>query len=128
MQALDNIVEAYPKTIKLKDGSSITLRPLKASDEKEFHAFFVDVPATELILFKHRVTDPGVIRDWCQNIDYGKILPILAFDGNKVIADASLHQSLGGWKRHIGRISVFVRPKYRGKGLARILVSELVEI
>ena len=128
MQPLENILEAYPKTIKLKDGTAITLRPLQAGDEKEFHAFFVDVPATELILFKHRVTEASVIHEWCQDIDYGKILPLLAFDGTKVVADASLHQSLGGWKRHIGRISLFVRPKYRSRGLAKLLVTELVDI
>lgn len=128
MQALEDIVESYPKVVKLKNGTALTLRPLKATDEKEFHAFFVDVPTPELIHFKHRVTDPGVIHQWCQNIDYDKILPLLALAGDQVVADASLHQSLGGWKRHVGRISVFVRPKYRGQGLARILVQELLDI
>jgi GNAT superfamily N-acetyltransferase len=125
---LDDILEKYPKTVELKNGSSATIRPLKTSDEKQFHAFFVAVPDNERILFKHRVTDPAIIHDWCQRIDYGKILPLLAFDGNKVVADASLHQTLGGWKRHIGRLSVVVHPGYRGRGLAGILVNELVDI
>ena len=125
---LDDILEQYPKTVKLKDGSSASVRPLKMTDEKQFHEFFVAVPDTERILFKHRVTDPRVIHDWCHRIDYGKILPLLAFDGEKVIADASLHQTLGGWKRHIGRLSVVVHPHYRGRGLAGILVSELIDI
>lgn len=125
---LDDILEAYPKTAKLKDGKTITLRPLQPTDEKEFHAFFVDVPDNERILFKHRVVDPAVIRDWCQHIDYGKILPLLAVDGDKIVGDASLHQTLGGWKRHIGRLSVVTHPKYRGKGIAGVLVSELIDI
>src|SRR2546426_8668360 len=125
---LDDIVEQYPKTVKLKDGSSATIRPLKMTDEKEFHTFFVAVPDDERILFKHRVTDPQVIHDWCHRIDYGKILPLLALDGDKVVADASLHQTLGGWKRHIGRLSVVVHPAYRGKGNAGILVSGLIDI
>lgn len=125
---LEDIIEQYPKTVKLKDGSSITIRPLQAKDEKAFHAFFCDVPETERILFKHRVTDLAVIREWCKSIDYGKILPLLAFDGTKIVGDASLHQTLGGWKRHIGRLSVVVHPKARGKGVAGILVSELVQI
>jgi GNAT superfamily N-acetyltransferase len=74
------------------------------------------------------VTELAVIRDWCQHIDYGKILPLLAVDGDKIVADASLHQTLGGWKRHIGRLSVVTHPKYRGKGIAGILVSELIDI
>lgn len=125
---LDDILERFPKTAPLKDGTQITLRPLQSDDEKQFHQFFVAVPETERLLFKHRVTDPQVMREWCQRIDYGKILPLLAVQGNTIIADASLHQQLGGWKRHIGRISVVVHPQHRGKGLARILVSELVDI
>ena len=125
---LDDILEQYPKTVKLKNGSSVTFRPLKASDEKQFHEFFVAVPDNERILFKHRVTDPEIIHDWCQRIDYGKILPLLALDGDKVVADASLHQTLGGWKRHIGRLSVVVHPNYRGRGLAGHLVNELIDI
>ncbi len=124
----DDILEQYPKAVKLKDGCSVMVRPLETRDEKQFHAFFVAVPDTERILFKHRVTDPEVIRDWCQRIDYGKILPLLALDGDKVVADASLHQTLGGWKRHIGRLSVVVHPSYRGRGLAGILVNELIDI
>jgi acetyltransferase len=125
---IDDIVEQYPKTIKLKDGSSVTVRPLRPTDEKRFHEFFCEVPPNERLLFKHRVTDIAVIREWCQRIDPGRILPLLAVSGDKIIADASLHQTLGGWKRHIGRISVVVHPAARGKGLARILVTELIEI
>jgi GNAT superfamily N-acetyltransferase len=125
---IEEVIEQYPKTVKLKDGSPVTLRPLQASDEKAFHTFFVGVPDQERILFKHRVTDPEVIREWCQRIDYRKVLPIIALAGDKIVADASLHQTLGGWKRHIGRISVVVHPSARGKGLAGILVNELIDI
>lgn len=125
---VDDILDQYPKTVKLKDGSQITLRPLQMTDEKQFHLFFTGVPETERLLFKHRVTDPEVIRDWCQHIDYGKILPLLAVDGEKIVADASLHQTLAGWKRHVGRLSVVVHPSMRGKGLAKIMVGQLIGI
>ena len=35
---------------------------------------------------------------------------LLAVADGRIIADASLHQQLGGWKRHIGRVSVLVHP------------------
>ncbi len=124
----DILLERYPKTVPIKGDLEATLRPLEASDEKSFHEFFCAVPETERLLFKHRVTEPQVIHDWCQHIDYGKILPLVAIVDNKIVADASLHQQLGGWKRHIGRISVVVHPNYRGRGLARALVHELIEI
>ena len=46
----------------------------------------------------------------------------------KIVGDATLHQQLGGWKRHIGRVSVLVLPQYRGRGLARALISEMADI
>src|SRR5437870_4392153 len=125
---LDSILEEYPKEISLKDAFESVLRPLKPSDEKAFHDFFLAVPEQERMFIKHRVTEPEVIRDWCQNIDLGRNLPLLALAGNKIIGDATLHQQLGGWKRHIGRVSVLVHPQYRGRGLARTLVSEMIEI
>ena len=125
---LDSILEEYPKEISLKDGFKSVLRPLKPSDEKAFHDFFLAVPEQERMFIKHRVTEPEVIRDWCQNIDLGRNLPLLALAGNKIIGDATLHQQLGGWKRHLGRVSVLVHPQYRGRGLARALVAEMVDI
>ena len=125
---LDAVLEQYPKEISLKDGFKPTLRPLKPSDEKAFHDFFLAVPEQERMFIKHRVTDSEVIGDWCRNIDLGRNLPLLALAGSKIIGDATLHQQLGGWKRHIGRVSVLVHPQYRGRGLAKALVVEIIEV
>ena len=126
--SLELELQKYPKDVKLKDGSKCKVRPLRKDDEKNFHEFFVAVPEPERMFIKHRVIEPQVIRDWCQNIDLGRNLPLVAVQGGKILGDATLHQQLGGWKRHIGRVSVLVHPQYRGKGLARALVSEIVDI
>src|SRR5438309_524501 len=126
--SLEFELQKFPKDIKLKDGSKSRLRPLRKDDEKAFHEFFLAVPESERMFIKHRVTDPEIIRDWCQHIDLGRNLPLLAVTDGKIIGDATLHQQLGGWKRHIGRVSVLVHPQYRGRGLAKALVSEVVEI
>lgn len=125
---LDSILEAYPKEITVKDGFTAVLRPLESSDESGFHEFFLAVPEQERMFIKHRVTDPAVIGDWCRNIDLGRNLPLLALSGDRIIADATLHQQLGGWKRHIGRVSVLVHPQFRGRGLAKALVVEIIEL
>src|SRR5271169_2330678 len=126
--SLEFELQKYPKEIKLKDASRCRLRPLRKDDEKSFHQFFLAVPEPERMFIKHRVTDEGVIRDWCQNIDLGRNLPLLASMDGKIVGAATLHQQLGGWKRHIGRVSVLVLPQYRGRGLARALVGEIVGI
>ena len=126
--SLEYELQKFPKDIKLKDGSKSRLRPLRKDDEKAFHEFFLAVPEAERMFIKHRVTDPEVIRDWCQKIDLGRNLPLLALMDGKIVGDATLHQQMGGWKRHIGRVSVLVLPNYRGRGLARALVAEIVDL
>src|ERR1041385_1347962 len=126
--SLEFELQKYPKEMKLKDGSKSRLRPLRKDDEKNVHEFFLAVPEAERMFIKHRVTEPQVIRDWCQSIDLGRNLPLLALMEGKIIGDATLHQQLGGWKRHIGRVSVLVHPKYRGRGLAKALVTEILSI
>jgi L-amino acid N-acyltransferase YncA len=125
---LELYLERYPEEIELKDSFKCTLRPLEASDEMSFHEFFLAVPTQERMFIKHRVTEPSVIHEWCSSIDYGRNLPLLAIQEGQIIADATLHQQLGGWKRHIGRVSVLVHPQFRGKGLARTMVSEIIEV
>ena len=128
LMSIELELQTYPKEIKLKDGSHCRLQPLVKADEKAFHQFLLAVPGPERMFIKHRVTEPDVIRDWCENIDYGRNLPLLAVMEGKIIGAATLHQQLGGWKRHVGRVSVLVLPQYRGRGLARALVSEIVTL
>jgi acetyltransferase len=126
--SLELQIQNFPKKVTLKDGFKITLRPLKQDDEKAFHEFFEAIPENERMFIKHRVVDPAVIRDWCQNIDYGRNLPLLAIADGKIIGDATLHQQLGGWKRHVGRVSVLIQPKFRGHGIGKVLVEEIVDV
>jgi ribosomal protein S18 acetylase RimI-like enzyme len=121
-------LQKFPKTAKLKDGNKAALRPLRRDDEKELHQLFLGIPEQERMFIKHRVQDIAVIRDWCQNIDYGRNLPLVGLLGGKITGVATLHQQLGGWRRHIGRVSVLVHPQFRGRGLARILVNEILDI
>jgi len=125
---LESIVEEFPTEIELRGGLRCVLRPLQASDEKAFHQFFLAVPERERLFIKHRVTEPAVIHDWCQHIDLGRNFPLLAIVDDKIVGDATLHHQLGGWKRHVGRVSVLVHPAYRARGLARALISESIEI
>jgi ribosomal protein S18 acetylase RimI-like enzyme len=125
---LETILEEYPKELELKGGLKVSVRPLETADEESFHEFFLAVPEQERMFIKHRVTEPEVIQSWCRELDLGRHLPLLAVADGRVLADATLHQQLGGWKRHIGRVSVLVHPAYRGRGLARALIEEAVEV
>ena len=115
-------------TFTTDDGIEVQIRPLEAGDEKALLGFFKNLPEPEVMFFKRRVRDPEVIKQWCENIDLYARLPLLALHEGKIIAVASLLQNNGGWKRHIGRISQSILPKYRQKGIAGKLVQELVAV
>ena len=126
----ESVLERFPKSVATREGVKYHMRPLREEDEERFHQFFLESVPNERMFIKHRVTERSVIHDWCSRIDLGRNLPLLATGGEdeKVYGVATLHQHLGGWKRHIGRISVIVHPGFRAKGIARNLVCELVEI
>ncbi|HZV37021.1 MAG TPA: GNAT family N-acetyltransferase [Verrucomicrobiae bacterium] len=126
--SLELALQRFPREIRLKDGVKCKMRPLRKDDEKSFHEFFLSVPGEERMFIKHRVTELAVIHDWCRNIDLGRNLPLLGIADGKILGCATLHQQLGGWKRHIGRVSVLIHPHFRGRGLARTLVSEILDL
>lgn len=126
--SLETALEHYPKRIELKNGTICTIRPLESGDASALNLFFLALNGQELMYMKHRVTDISVIRGWCKNIDYGRNLPLLGVIDKKIVGVATLHQQLGGWKRHIGRVSVHVHPQVRGQGLGKTLITELIEI
>ncbi len=86
------------------------------------------MPDEERLFVEHRFLDTAVFHVWPEKIDFFRHLPLLAFADGKIVADASLHQRAGGWKRHIGLVSVVTHPDYRGRGIVDLLINELVEI
>lgn len=126
--SLDLILTEFPTELKLKDNYVCSLRPLRPADELSFHEFFLAVPVQERMFIKHRVTDPSIIHNWCQNIDLEDNFPLLALNQGQILACATLHQQNGGWKRHIGRVSVLVHPQFRGRGLAKAMINEIISI
>lgn len=126
--SLEAIIEDYPVELELKGGFKCELRPLERGDATAFYEFFQQVPEEERLFIKHRTEDPEVTRRWCEEIDYLAKLPLLAVHEKRIIGAATLHQPQGGWKRHIGRVSVLVLPESRGRGLARRMVSEISEL
>jgi GNAT superfamily N-acetyltransferase len=125
---LEEILEEFPKERRLKGDLVVAVRPLAQEDEMVFHEFFLALPEKERMFIKHRVTDPAVIREWCRRIDLGHKLPLLALFQGQILGCCTLHQQLGGWKRHVGRVSVLVHPQHRGRGIAKYLVGEVIDL
>ena len=126
--SLEYALERFPQEITLKDGTECVIRPLGKRDETRLQKFFSAVPETERLFIKKPVTNQALLREWCRHADFEQNLPLLMLDGARIIGEATLHQRHGGWKRHIGMVTVLTHPDYRGRDVAKILVDEIVLI
>lgn len=122
------LVKNYPKQVKLEDGTAITLRPLLKDDEQAFLAYFQSLAPEERVDLKEEVTDPKVIENWMETLDYDLMLPLVALHGDRIVGAASLRFSLSAWTRHQGQVNLSTDPQYRAKGLGTLLIQNLEDI
>ena len=126
--SLEYALEKYPAHIKLRDGTECVIRPLGKRDEVKLHNFLVAVPEEERLFIKHPVSDRALVHEWCAKPDFLQNLSLLMLHGKQVAGQTTLHQRPGGWRRHIGVVTVLTHPAYRGRDVAKLLVEELVEV
>ncbi|HYE99793.1 MAG TPA: GNAT family N-acetyltransferase [Planctomycetota bacterium] len=121
---MEELLRRYPKTV----AGRFQVRPLEAVDRDALEAFFTRIPPYERELFADDVTRAPVVRGWIRDLDYAVVLPLVAFDGPRIVADATLHRDNRGWFRHVGRIRIALDPESRLQGLARALVREFAQL
>ena len=117
----------FPHEAVLRDGRRVLLRPFAASDVKALHEFFLRLPEENRRFAWDRIEDRGLVESWGRNLDYTRALPILAVDGKRVVADATLHRRDFGPLRLVGRIKWLIDPAYRGVGLGLTLVNHFID-
>jgi len=120
-------LDEYPKEVNLRDGSKVTIRPVVKEDEEALYQFFKGLSKEDRLYLRDDVTSREVIHGWMENIDYERVLPILAFDGGTIVADATLHRNPHGWRHHVGEIRMSVAGSHRGRGLARVIAAEIFQ-
>ena len=118
----------YPQEATLRDGRRVLLRPFAAKDTDALYEFFHRMPLEYRRFAWDNVDSRPLIEAWGRELDYGKVFPLIALDGNRVVADATLHRRDGGPLRLVGRVKWMLDPAYRGAGLGTILVQQLVKI
>jgi ribosomal protein S18 acetylase RimI-like enzyme len=118
----------YPKKVRLQSGTSVTIRPMVKEDADKLYAFFSRVPREDRLFLRDDVSIRDVIDSWTQELDYRKVLPLVAEVGGNIVGDATLHRRTFGWTSHVGKVRLVIDKDYRGKGLATILIEELIDI
>ncbi len=117
--------EEYPKQVTLADGASLTLRPMTRDDQYALYSFFCGLPEDNRRYLGNDVTDRRLLEKWARNLNYDRVLPILAEYEGRVVANATLHFQTFGWGRHIAEVRVTITPEFQGRGLGALLLEEL---
>lgn len=124
---MKNNLYRYPQQAVLRDGRRVTLRPFANADVPALHEFFLRLPHDLRSFAWDRIESRSTVDTWGANIDYAKVFPLLALDGSKVVADATLHRRDHGPLRLVGRLRWLIDPEFRAVGLGSILVNQLID-
>jgi GNAT superfamily N-acetyltransferase len=127
MVTVSRTLARFPRQVTVEDGTVLEVRPLVRDDAAALHRFFCSIPAEDRYWLREDVSDPGVILRWVGDLDYERVLPLVAVRDGEIVADATLHRRGFGARRFIGEVRMVVAPGYRRRGLAYALLAELYE-
>lgn len=119
------MLQDYPKEALLKGDFTCFLRPMISDDLEGLYRFFVSLPGKDLRYLRDDPTDRRLVEKWCREINYDRVLPILAEHEGRIVANATLHRQTSGWGKHIGEVRVTIATEVRQIGLGSRLVEEI---
>jgi ribosomal protein S18 acetylase RimI-like enzyme len=122
------LLKDYPKEVILKDGTGVTLRPLKDGDENVLFEMFRRLSTDDLWFLNHDVSDPGLIADWINNLDTNRVISIVALLEGRIVGNAVLMMKRHGAKSHIGKVRISVDPGFRDRRLGTWMLLDLVNL
>ena len=120
--------ERYPLPATLRDGRTVQLRVMSGEDRDQVLAFARSLPPDDLLFLRANITDPAVIDEWLADLQAGRTITLLAYDGDTLVGEGDLYHSATTWMRHLGEIRLLLSPSVRGQGLARLLAEEIFVI
>lgn len=126
MIEVDEMPFRDPVRVELQDRTPCSIRRMEAGDEPVFRDFHAVIPEAEQLFIKSKIRDGSLFREWMVDPESGATIPLLAFVDGRLVAMGSLHQRLGGWKRHIGKVYFLTHPEFRGLGLLDALLEQVV--
>jgi len=121
-------LDGFSETLALRDGTRVLVRPMQPDDGPALLDFFRAVPLEDRMFLREDVTREETIDRFVQNLDYERVLPLLAEHDGRIVGDATLHRNQRGWAAHVGEIRIVVDPAFQRRGLGTALARQLVRV
>jgi len=124
---LDKQILTYRNIATLKDGVLVQIRPMTAADKQCLMELFSPISDGDARYLRDDVRNMAVIKRWCANLDYKRVLPLVAVVNERVVGQASLHFGQGP-ERHVAAVRIFLAKDYRRRGLGTKMIQTLIEL
>ena len=122
------MLDEYPKDVVLKDGTSVTLRPLERRDAELLKDFFQRIPPEDRWYLRDDVSNVDTVRQWAEQVNYDRVIPIIALNGERILGDATLHRRRYGSSCHVGELRILIAPEARTKRLGTWMLLDLIQL
>lgn len=120
--------ESFPRSLSLRDGTVVTLQPLKPGDMADLQAFYRNLPEEERLVLKDDVTTPEWAVRFMQRLGTGEVISLVAVKDGHIVGEGTLYRTFAGWTRHVGELRLACHRDLRRKGLGTLLASTLVKL
>ena len=117
----------YRQLVTLPDGGRVLLRPLTAEDRQALIDLFVPTTADDQRYMRHNVSDPEVVGRWVDELDYDKVLPLVAIINDRIVGNATLH-FFEGPARHRAEVRIFLAKEIRRRGVGSRMLQASIEL
>jgi RimJ/RimL family protein N-acetyltransferase len=118
--------KTYPLMLTCKDGLDLEIRPLEF-DEIEFEVkLFETLSEADRSKLPNNLLDTNYKLRMKRQIEDGRVITLAAWHKKEVIGLLTFYRGESSWVSHTGRIVTLVHPKFRRRGVATILINEIV--
>jgi RimJ/RimL family protein N-acetyltransferase len=117
----------FRQIITLSDGGRVLLRPLTDDDRQELIDLFSKVSPEDLRYMRHDVTDSQLVETWVDELNYDRVLPLIAVVNERLVGSATLHFHEGP-SRHRADVRIYLAKEIRRRGVGSRMIQALVDL
>jgi len=113
------------KKFQLRDGTEFMIRPPTSNDIDSSFAFFQELSPDDKAYLRVDVSKRVVVAQRLKMSSFNNIRRLVAFDGEKIIADGAIELRTHGWESHIAELRLLVSTDFKGRGIGGKMSEEL---
>jgi hypothetical protein len=113
------------KSVKLQDGTELTVRDLTKQDVDALMEFFCSLSPEDRRYLRIDVTNRKTVEQRLNLMDFGYHFRIGAFQGDKLVAEGALELPFEEWRRNQGEVRVLISGPFQRRGVGMLLLKEI---